>query len=346
MLYTFLALLFIILSLVYYKQQKSKKKPKLDTLYAEALNAMVSGDSLNAIYKLKQVVKQDTNHVRAYLQLGNIIRDDNPEQALKIHQSLTVRPNLSSKLRLDIHHALAEDHKLLGNIFQARKEAEKILSIEKRNLWALKFLINISEDEKDWNSASSWTKQLNKVSGKKNTDDEARFDLYRGLDKLKNGNFEEAKSMFLKSIKTSPESFQGYLHLGDLHLQSRDLIKALDYWKKFAKNDISNGRKVYGKIEAALFDLGRYSEVENFYRKIIEIDSSNFEAIVRLANVLEEKGESSAAIDLIDSVKSDVDYDVRIDIMKLKLSLLTTTPVELGYQIDAILDKLSDINET
>ena len=71
----------------YYLSFRKKKKPRINSLYTDALNAMVNGDLSSAIGLLKQVVKQDSNHVRAYLQLGNILRKDNPEQALKIHQS-------------------------------------------------------------------------------------------------------------------------------------------------------------------------------------------------------------------------------------------------------------------
>ena len=97
--YLYLCISILAFSGVYliYNLSRSKKKPRINSLYTDALNAMVIGDTSRAINLLKQVVKHDSNHVRAYLQLGNILRSDNPEQSLKIHQSLTVRPNLSSK---------------------------------------------------------------------------------------------------------------------------------------------------------------------------------------------------------------------------------------------------------
>ena len=52
-----------------YLSYKSVKQPKTDILFTDALNAMVRGDKAKAIGILRQVVKQDSNHVRAYLQL-------------------------------------------------------------------------------------------------------------------------------------------------------------------------------------------------------------------------------------------------------------------------------------
>ena len=86
-----------------------------------------------------------------------------------------------------------------------------------------------------------------------------------------------------------------------------------------------------------MFDLGLYSEVEKFYRKIIKINPSNIEAAVRLANVLEEKGENESALALIDSFRDLGKFNLKRDLMKIKLSLLNSTPIELSQQIDSLI---------
>ena len=85
---------------------KPKKKRRTESIYTNALNAMVRGDTRTALSNLRDVVKQDSEHINAYLQMGNILRQDNNGQAaIKIHQSLMVRPNLNNEIRLDIHKA-------------------------------------------------------------------------------------------------------------------------------------------------------------------------------------------------------------------------------------------------
>ena len=288
---------------------------------------------------LQVVVKKDTNHIRAYLQLGNILRDENTDQALKIHQSLTVRPNLTSEQKIEIYKALAKDYIKIGFMKNAVDEAKKILLIEKRNLWALKFLIRISKENQDWEEAAIWSRHLQKISGKKALDDLSRFDIYKGLECMRNGNNEDAKSFFKKAIKKLPNNSKAYKYLGNLHEKNRDLVKALENWKVYATKDEKSGTDVYHKIESALFDLGRYSEVEKFYQNLISIDKFNYEAVLKLANVLDEKGETTTALNLIENSTDKNNNDIRIDLMKLKLSIPTATPIELGHQVDAIIDK-------
>ncbi|OUX32116.1 MAG: hypothetical protein CBE24_03845 [bacterium TMED264] len=278
------------------------------------------------------------------MQLGNILRKGNTDQAIKIHQSLTVRPNLISEQKVEIHKALAKDYIEIGYTKNAIEEAKKILFIEKRNLWSLKFLIRTSEDNQDWEEAALWSKHLQKISGKKEINDLSRFDIYKGLDCMRNGKIEDAKSFFKTAIRKSPDNSKAYKFLGDLYEKNRDLVKALENWQVYAIKNKKSGVDVYHKIESALFDLGRYSEVENFYQKLINLDKSNLEAVIKLANVLEEKGETTAALNLIENSTDKNNKDIRADLMKLKLIISTATPIEFGHQIDAIINKISKNN--
>ena len=76
---------------------------------------------------------------------------------------------------------------------------------------------------------------------------------------------------------------------------------------------------VFDSIETALFDLGRYSEVENFYRKVLENNAKDLNAGLRLANVLYEKGENKAALNLIDSFISEENPSILVHVDEIKI---------------------------
>ena len=136
-----------------------------------------------------------------------------------------------------------------------------------------------------------------------------------------------------------------YKYLGDIKYANRDLVKAVEYWEKYMELSPNESHLVFDSIETALFDLGRYSEVEKFYRKVLENNSKDLNAGLRLANVLNEKGENKAAINLIDSFINEENPSVLVMLMKLKLSLSTKTPAELGHYIDKILKIIKSSNE-
>ena len=165
------------------------------------------------------------------------------------------------------------------------------------------------------------------------------------LDLLNKNEFKAAESLLNDAIKQAPGFGLPYKFLGEIRIANRDLVKAVEYWEKFVNLSPEDSNKVFDNMESALFDLGRYSEVENFYRKVLEIDSKNISGSLRLANVLNEKGEDQAAIKLIDGIINSGNAKISILLMKLKLSLSIQTPNELGHQIDAILNQLESADE-
>ena len=342
MIWIFLVASAVILAAVFIYYFRPKKQQRTESIYTHALNAMVRGDTRTALSHLRNVVKQDTNHINAYLQMGDILRgEDNAQAAIKIHQSLTVRPNLSNEIKRDIHKSLALDFKQLGHITKAMGEAEMVLKMDRKNLWANEFLLKIFEQQREWDKAMQTTKAIQKLKQSRDPSQIARFLVYQGMEKLEKGQLKEAKFQFQKAVKTSPEFGLPYLRLGDVFAENRDLVKAIENWEKFALLNPEEGRLVYSKIESALFDLGRFSEVEKFYERILEKDPSNLNALTKLANVLEEKGEHNNALNLVEDALSKNGSSVHARLMKLKLSLHVSKPHELSNQIDEVIQLLT-----
>ena len=339
-------LIVLIIGVLTFFYFQPKQLAKTESIYTDALNAMVRGDKRTALKHLRDVVKQDTNHVDAYLQMGDILREEgNAQAAVKIHQSLTVRPNLKNDVKLHIHKSLALDYEQLSQLAKARREVELLLKLDKKNLWANEFLLALFEKQRDWDKATQISKTLQKVKKLQDSNQIARFLVFKGMDRLDKGKIEESIKIFENAIKTAPEFEKTYLCLGDLYLEKRDLVKAIDNWEKYALLNPENGKIIYSKIESALFDLGRFSEVEKFYERIVDKDPSNLSALTKLANVLEEKGEHNSALLLVEDALSKNQTSIHAHLMKLKLSLQVSKPNELSNHIDKIIDILTSDNE-
>ncbi len=305
---------------------------------------LVRGDSQNAIRLLRDVVKQDTNHLDAYLQLGDILREEgNSQNAIKIHQSLTVRPGLDDKLQIQIHQSLAKDYLSLNEISLAKKEAEMILNIDKKEFWATEFLLDLAEKSHDWAQAAHLIKTLD--SNNSDITRLARFKVYEGMGKFENDDRKGAEQCFNKAIEIAPNFGLPHLYLGNLFSENRNLVKALEHWEQYALLDLKNGSSIYSKIESALFDLGRFSEVEKFYQRALKNNPRNLDALAKIANVLEEKGERQKALDLVEDALSQHQDSIKLRLMKLKLSIQYSSPPQLSQQIDKMIDIMTSQTE-
>ena len=340
-----LAVILTIASFTYYFFKKPSNKKNIDTIYIEALNAMLLSDKRKAISLLSALVKKDSEHINAYLQLGNLLRNEDTDRAIKIHQMLTVRQNLDKETKIEIFKSLALDYKKINDKQKSKIEAETILEIDKNNIWANEFLLSLAEETEHWDYAEKKARDLKKIKGYHKEINLSSYTLQKGIVHLKDNNFSEAEILFRRAISESPEFGMPYKYMGDIKYANRDLIKAVEYWEKYMELSPNESHLVFDSIETAHFDLGRYSEVEKFYRKVLENNSKDLNAGLRLANVLNEKGENKAAINLIDSFINEENPSILVMLMKLKLSLSTKTPAELGHFIDEILKVIKSSNE-
>lgn len=301
---------------------------------------MIRGDVATAVRNLRETVKKNSEHIDAYLHLGSLYRDENPYQAIKVHQSLTVRPNLPRPVQILIHQELARDYLALEKYTKARQEAEIVLRLEKRNLWATRFLIDIAVKTRNHSEAVRLTKLVQRMTNQNNPRILAEFECNEGRDRLEKDQLDEARSAFQRALKTDKAYALPFYYIGIIFEREDNLVKAVEHWEKFALADPEGGVCVYPKIESALFDLGRFSEIERFYRHILELDPGNLEALVNLANVLDEKGDRKEALQLVDEALHKNGGDVHARLMKMKLTVQNGSPSELAREIDKIIEDL------
>ena len=78
-------------------------------------------------------------------------------------------------------------------------EAEKILDLEKTNLWANKFLLLLAEEVEDWDYAEKKARDLKKIKGFDDDVGLSKYTLQKGIILLENNNFSESEKLFRKA---------------------------------------------------------------------------------------------------------------------------------------------------
>ena len=96
--YYIIILAIVALVLVYYYTNiKPLSSMKIRDLYLEGLDLLISGHRKKAYKYFKEIIEQDTANIKSYIKMGQIVRESkNPRQALKIHNSVSLRKDLST----------------------------------------------------------------------------------------------------------------------------------------------------------------------------------------------------------------------------------------------------------
>ncbi len=291
--------LFILASvgtLVYTKRQRSRQQPP----YTQALSLLLAGEKRKALDKLRQVVKEDTENIEAYILYGDILREmDQGQLAIKVHKELTVRERLTPGLKTKLLRSLVLDHLAGGSLRGAIPFINGLLSIDKNDVWALGKWLEIEETLGDWKSAFEVEKRIQSIIG---VHDREKLALYRVMEgnaiKSSGGREHDARLRYRAALKLDNSLAPAYLELAGSYILENRTEDALSEWRKFFKNNPLLSYLAFDQMEKAVFELGRFQEVESIYRELVRDNPKNTRAVVALARFLDRKGETAEAIDI------------------------------------------------
>ncbi len=294
-----------VVSLILYfvLNRKETSHSTVQSLYSDGLRHLLEGNLKTAVDELKEVVRRDTGHIDAYVKLGDIFRKNGQfEQALKIHQSLTVRKNLSLGQQLDIYHSIVRDLRELGQYQQALKYADKMLGLDRTNLKAMRAKLDVYRLTDRWEDAAEILTQIQKSTGKENSTELALYKVQEGKRVENKGAAKDARILYRKALKIDPDCCPAFLYLGDSYDEEGRTEEAIENWETFGKKCPDLLYLVSEQLEQRLFELGNFSEIERFYRQILEKYPDSIEASVGIASFYDKKGETEAAIRSLEDV--------------------------------------------
>ena len=264
---------------------RSKNIPTDTEAFNYALKALVDGDKEKAYNLLRDIISKDSNNIDAFLLLGDIVREKDVKQAIKIHQTIVLRPQISKEKKIEAHKALAKDFFKDENIIRAENELNNILSIDSSNKFALRKLKNIATENKNWKVALKLEKKLMKIDVDHKKNDESMLNYYIAMDYKSKDNIKNYVYYLEKSATSENIYPDSVLELANHNKSNAEL--AISYYKLYAKHMPSQRTVAYNKIENILFDSQKYDEVENLYRSLLETDFDGF-ALNRLIDILLE----------------------------------------------------------
>ena len=294
--------LFIIAAIFLLARLKISRKRSIHTrksnAYVNALNELIAGNNDQAIELFKEAVRYDTNNIDAYIKLGMLWRIQNSTQkALKIHKELIIRKGLSHGQLTEIYKNIISDQIDLEQYDEALNYCKTMLEHDKENRWVLEIEPKIFEYKKDFKNAF---KHL-KANVPKSAEVDHKLALYKiayGKNLMNKGEFRDARMIFKEAIKYDREYPASYLYLGDAYAREDRQDDAVKVWKQFAETVPKKSYLVFNYLDAAFFESGNYSAIEDFYSDIIEKDPDNYRALLRIGEIYFKKGERDKALDM------------------------------------------------
>jgi len=181
--------------------------------YFQGLNFLLNEQQDQAIDSFIEAVQQDPDTSELHFALGNLFRRRGEfERAVRVHQHLLARADLSAKDRHRAKFALAQDY-LRAGIIDRAEDALKGLEGTALEAQAMIALLNLYERSRDWERAAQIAKRL-EVLGE--GDFSARLAHYWCEQAQQTKNPESAKLLIDKALLCAPKNARANLALAQV----------------------------------------------------------------------------------------------------------------------------------
>ncbi|HSD60015.1 MAG TPA: lipopolysaccharide assembly protein LapB [Burkholderiales bacterium] len=228
--------------------------------YFKGLNFLLNEQHDKAIEAFIEVVKVDPATVELHFALGSLFRRRGEvERAIRMHQNLVDRADLSEEQKLAALFELGQDYLKAGLLDRAEDMFARLRGtpLEPR---ALQHLLEIYEQEKDWLKAVETAREMAARSGQPRGKEIANFYCEVAAGEITHGRHDAARAHLEEALATHRKCVRANLLLGEMELARGRHADAIEAWKRIESQSPAHLALVADRLLNAYRDSGRMQE--------------------------------------------------------------------------------------
>ncbi len=254
------------------KHRPSGTGGEFPSAYFKGLNFLLNEQPDKAIEVFIQMLEVDSDTVETHLALGNLFRRRGEvERAIRIHQNLIARPTLDKHQRSLALLELGQDYLKAGLFDRAENLFLELAEIRLHTEQALRFLVHIYQQEKEWDQAIAVSRRLARASGRNQDDVIAQFYCELAEQAFSDGNPALARQFAGEALSADRNCVRASILLGRMEVGAGRHREALKAWKRIEEQDPVYLGEVAGLIAASYQAIndgaGLYSYFDSVLRR-------------------------------------------------------------------------------
>ncbi|WP_374246699.1 lipopolysaccharide assembly protein LapB [Zoogloea sp.] len=246
-----------------------KESRALPRTYLTGLNFLLNEQPDKAIDAFIEAVKIDNQTVELHFALGSLFRRrGETDRAIRMHQNLIDRDDLSDEQRQQALSELGLDFLKAGLLDRAEAVFVKLRGT-RLNDFALKNLLDIYQQEKDWRKAIEIAEAL-PHEGVLWEKEVSNFYCELASADIANSRFDEGLANLARALEMNRKSVRASMLLGDLHAARGDDLAALEAWKRVESQNPVYLALVAERVMDAYRRLGQLEQGMQLLRSFLD----------------------------------------------------------------------------
>ncbi|MFA5960323.1 MAG: lipopolysaccharide assembly protein LapB [Tatlockia sp.] len=218
---------------------KQQQGLRLSHEYVVGLNYLLNEQPDKAVDLFIKLLEVDSETVETHLALGSLFRRRGEvDRAIRIHQNLIARPQLSLRERKEALMALGQDYMSAGVFDRAERIFLEVVDLGgSRETRSLHGLLAIYQQEKSWEKALDIIKKLESSIGQSMHTQVAHYYCEIAGQALKNKGFDKAQQATKQALSIDKMSVRASLMQASLDMQNGRYKQAIRTLKRVPEQD-------------------------------------------------------------------------------------------------------------
>ncbi|MHB1676964.1 MAG: lipopolysaccharide assembly protein LapB [Sulfuriferula sp.] len=234
--------------------------------YFKGLNFLLNEQPDKAIEAFIEVVKVDSDTVDLHFALGGLFRKRGEvERAIRMHENLVARDDLSSERQFKALSELGQDYLKAGLLDRAEEIFDRLQASDLAGQ-ARQFLLEIYVQEKDWNKAVIAARELSRISSQPYHVEIGQYLCELANHAYLHDHIETARGYLNEALTANRDCVRANVLLGDIAVSLNDHSAAITAWRRVESQSIAHLSLVTDRIMASYRELGRESEGLTYLR--------------------------------------------------------------------------------
>ncbi len=221
-----------------FQRNETRRNRQFSSRYFQGLNYLLNEQPDKAIQVFLEMAEVNKDTFETHLALGALFRRRGEvDRAIRIHQNIISKHNLDDAQRTKALLELGEDYMRAGLFDRAERLFSELTQRGAHAPSALRHLLDIYQQEKDWDKALEKARALEEVSGERMGVIMGHFCCELAEEALQGGEAETARKMLRQARRHDPQSIRERIVQAKIARHAEQFVEAMGLYEEIAGMD-------------------------------------------------------------------------------------------------------------
>lgn len=286
--------------------KRRQREETLPSAYFKGLNFLLNEQHDKALDVLVAALERDKETVEVQLALGSLFRKRGEiQRATRVHQNLVARTELDNSQKLQALYELAQDYYKAGLLDRAEHLLVEIGGVDELEESAQQLLLQIYEQEKEWESAIKVAKNLKTFDGSSMSGVIAQYHCEVAENAITEGRYSFAQTRIQEAISIDGTCVRAIIQAGRVRAIQGDHRGAIGAWIKGVDQHSELPGEITELIQNSYRTLGALDEYRDFLESMLR-SRNDIRLVLALTESFQDwKGGEIAEAFLLDKIRSN-----------------------------------------